>query len=59
MEFQAGYLTEPTAEGDTELRSWIEMQPNGFFAGLAEPLIAPSLRRDMESNLSELKDLLE
>ena len=57
MDFRAGYLTEPVADG-TQLTSWIEMQPRGF-AGLAEPLIASGLRRDVEANLVELKDLLE
>ena len=57
MQFEASYLTEPVAEG-TRLTSTIEMQPKGF-AGLAEPLIAASLRRDMEANLTELRDLLE
>lgn len=57
MEFKAGYLTESTAEG-TKLTAWIEMQPKGF-AGLAEPLIASSLKRDVLANLGKLKDLLE
>lgn len=55
--FEAGYLTESSEVG-TKLTSWIEMQPKGF-AGLAEPLIASSLKREVQSNLSELKDLLE
>ena len=59
MDFSAGYLTEATPEGGgTRLTSWIEMQPRGF-ADLAEPLITSSLRRDVEANLAELKDLLE
>ena len=57
MDFRAGYLTETTADG-TKLTSWIEMQPKGF-AGLAEPMIGSSLRRDVEVSLAELKDLLE
>jgi uncharacterized protein YndB with AHSA1/START domain len=57
MDLEASYLTESTVEG-TKLTSMIEMQPRGF-AGLAEPLIAASLRREMEASLGELKDLLE
>ena len=55
--FEASYLFESTAEG-TKLTSKIEMQPGGFF-GLAEPLIAASLRREMEAGGGNLKDLLE
>jgi uncharacterized protein YndB with AHSA1/START domain len=55
--FEASYLFESTAEG-TKLTSKIEMQPGGFF-GLAEPLIAASLRREMEAGGGDLKDLLE
>lgn len=54
---EASYLFESTAEG-TKLTSKIEMQPGGFF-GLAEPLIAASLRREMEAGFGDLKDLLE
>ena len=53
-----GWLTfEPTAEG-TKLTWIFKMQPGGFFA-LAEPLIARSLKRGLESNLGTAKDLLE
>ena len=55
--FQHSYITESTAEG-TKLTSRMEMQPKGF-AGLAEPLIASSLKREFVANLGELKDLLE
>ncbi len=57
MDFAAGYPTTPT-EGGTELSGWIEMQPKGF-AGLTEPLIAASLRRDVQAALVTLKKLLE
>jgi uncharacterized protein YndB with AHSA1/START domain len=57
MDFEASYRTESVAEG-TRLTSIIEMQP-GRFISLAEPLIAASLRREMEAGLGELKDLLE
>ena len=55
---EASYLFESTTEG-TKVTSKIEMQFGGFFGGLAEPLIAVSLRRDMESGFVELKNLLE
>ncbi len=57
MEFRAWYVAEPVGEG-TQLTSGIEMWPGGF-SSLAEPLIAGSLRREMQGNLAELKDLLE
>lgn len=57
MTFDASYLTELTPEG-TRLTSRIQMQPGGFI-GLAEPLITVGLRREMEANLGELKELLE
>jgi hypothetical protein len=40
------------------LTSRIEMQPAGLIR-LVEPLIAAGLRRDVESGLGTLKDLLE
>lgn len=57
MPFEAWYLFESTVEG-TRLTSTIHMQPGGFF-GLAEPLIAASLRREMDAGFGDLKDLLE
>jgi len=53
-----GSLTfEPTAQGTTVI--WkMEMKPGGFFA-LAEPLVARSLRRQLEAGLGDVKDLLE
>ncbi len=56
-DFQHSYLTESTAEG-TKLTSRMEMQSKGLF-GLAEPLIASSLRREFVADLGDLKDLLE
>lgn len=53
-----GSLTfEPTAEG-TKLTWIFKMQPGGFFA-LAEPLIARSLKKALESGLGTAKGLLE
>jgi uncharacterized protein YndB with AHSA1/START domain len=54
---EGSYVFESTVEG-TSLTSRVEMQPRGF-ARLAEPLIAASLRRQMEANLPALRDLLE
>ncbi|HEY6411097.1 MAG TPA: SRPBCC family protein [Ktedonobacteraceae bacterium] len=50
-------IFEPTVEG-TKVTIVLEMQPGGVFA-LAEPLIARSLRRDVEADFGNLKDLLE
>lgn len=58
MLIEVSYLFESTAEG-TKITSKIEMQPGGFLFGLAEPLIAASLRRETEASAGELKDLLE
>ncbi len=57
MHFETSYLFDATPEG-TKLTCQIEMQPGGIL-GLAEPLIAASLRREMEAGAGELKDLLE
>jgi carbon monoxide dehydrogenase subunit G len=56
--FEASYLFEATPEG-TKVTGKIEMQMGGFFGGLAEPLIAASLRRETKAGAGELKDLLE
>lgn len=54
---EGSYVFESTVEG-TSVTSRVEMQPRGF-ARVAEPLIAASLRRQMEANLPALRDLLE
>ncbi len=51
------FLFEPTAEG-TKLIARLELQTSGLM-GLAEPLIASSLRRDVDANYENLKNLLE
>lgn len=56
-DFQHSYLTESTKEG-TKLTSRMVMQSKGLL-GLAEPLIASSLKREFVANLGDLKDLLE
>ena len=57
MPLEGSYLFEATAEG-TRLTAMIAMQPGGFM-GLAAPLMAASLRREMDTNFSDLKLLLE
>jgi hypothetical protein len=57
MPMETSHRFESTAEG-TELTTVIELHPGGFM-GLAEPLLAANLRRWMEDNLGDLKELLE
>jgi uncharacterized membrane protein len=57
MPMETSHRFESTAEG-TKLTIVIEMHPGGFM-GLVEPLLAANLRRWMEANLGDLKDLLE
>ena len=57
MPIESSYLFEVAPEG-TKVTSRVEMEPRGFMS-LAEPLIAASLRREMEAGFGELKDLLE
>jgi hypothetical protein len=54
---EASYLVEPIGTG-ARLTSRLEMRAPGLLR-LAEPLMAASLRRDVETNLGNLKDLLE
>jgi len=51
------FLFEPTVEG-TKLTARLELQTSGLM-GLAEPLIASSLKRDVDANYDILKKLLE
>ena len=55
--FEQSFLFEPTAEG-TKLTTEIELRTVGFM-GLAEPMIAGSLKREMEAAFGDLKDMLE
>lgn len=57
MPFEFSYLTESTPTG-TRLTGKMQMHAAGFI-GLAEPLIAASMKREMQAGLGELKDLLE
>ena len=55
--FEQSFLFESTAEG-TKLTSILELQTGGIM-GLADPLIAASVKRENEANFGDLKDLLE
>jgi uncharacterized membrane protein len=57
MRFESSYLTESTTHG-TRLTSQMQMEQGGLF-GLAEPMIAKSLKRDFAANFRTLKALLE
>lgn len=53
------YVIALDPEGEaTAVRTSFTMEAGGFFR-LAEPLLKGSLRRDMEADLANLKDILE
>lgn len=55
--FEQSFLFESTAEG-TRLTSILELQTGGLM-GLADPLISASVKREMDADFGNLKDLLE
>ena len=55
---QGWYVVEPAGSDRARLTSRIEMRPSGLIR-LAQPLMAASLSREVEANLSDLKRLLE
>ncbi|PYQ67134.1 MAG: hypothetical protein DMF54_05540 [Acidobacteria bacterium] len=55
---QGWYVVEPAGSDRARLTSRIEMRPSGLIR-LVQPLMAASLRREVEANLSDLKGLLE
>ncbi len=55
--FEESYLFEPTTEG-TRITTITHLHTSGFM-GLAEPMIAGSLKREMDTAYGDLKDLLE
>jgi uncharacterized membrane protein len=57
LPFTVSRIFESTSEG-TKVTIVFEMHPGGVFA-LADPLIARSLRRSVEADFGNLKDLLE
>jgi hypothetical protein len=58
MPGQASYIVESTGTGRARLTSRIELQASGILR-LIQPLMAATLRRDVEANLGTLKALLE
>ena len=52
------YLYEPSDGGSTRFTQIFETEVGGFFK-LAEPLVARVVRRQMETDMATLKDLLE
>ncbi|MDO9084778.1 MAG: SRPBCC family protein [Anaerolineaceae bacterium] len=55
--FEETYLFEPTSNG-TKLSTVFELHTSGLM-GLAEPMIVGSLKREMDADFGDLKDLLE
>ncbi len=52
------YLYEPADGGSTSFTQTFEAEVGGFFR-LAEPLVGRAIRRQMETDMATLKDLLE
>jgi uncharacterized membrane protein len=57
MPLAGRYAFEPNGAG-TQVTFTLQAEPGGFFK-LAEPLVARSTQRQWETNLANLKDLLE
>jgi len=55
--FEQSFIFESTVEG-TRLTTRLELQTGGLM-GLAEPLIASGVKREMVANFGDLKDMLE
>jgi uncharacterized membrane protein len=55
--FEQSFLFESTKEG-TLLKTKLDLQTSGLM-GLAKPLIASGLKREMDANFRNLKNLLE
>ena len=53
-----GYIAFEPVEGGTRVTQHMEMKSGGFMA-LAEPLVSGGLRRALQKNFGDLKDLLE
>ncbi len=54
---QGRFEFEP-ADGGTRVRFFVEFQPGGFFK-LADPVLAGTLQKQMQTSLDNLKKLLE
>jgi uncharacterized membrane protein len=57
MPVEGSYTFEPVADA-TKVTFTLAGEPGGFFR-LAEPIVARTTRRQWETNLANLKDLLE
>jgi len=55
--FEESYVFEPATQG-TRLSTVLELHTSGLM-GLAEPMIAGSVKRELEADFGNLKDLLE
>ena len=55
--FEEIYLFEPTLNG-TKLSTFFELHTSGLM-GLAEPMIESSLKREMDADFGNLKEILE
>ena len=55
--FEGAFVLE-AVDGSTEVTLGAEVEPEGFFK-LAEPLVVRMTRRQLETSLNNLKDLLE
>jgi hypothetical protein len=53
-----GYTAFEPVDGGTRITGHMEMKSVGFMA-VAEPLVSSGLRRGLQKNLGDLKDLLE
>ena len=53
-----GSLTLEPVEGGTRVETTFEVEPGGFFK-LADPLVTRMAKRQFESDLANLKDLME
>lgn len=58
LQVKATYSFETTPEGDTKVRITGEVEVGGFFK-LAEPIVAMVAQRQWDTNIANLKDLLE
>ena len=55
---EGGFTCEPVTAGETKITLFGEADIGGFFK-LAEPIVTRMFQRQLNTNLSNLKDLLE
>ncbi|HUG30842.1 MAG TPA: SRPBCC family protein [Candidatus Limnocylindria bacterium] len=53
-----GSMTLDPVEGGTRVKATFELEPGGFFK-VAEPIVTRMAKRQFESDLANLKDLME